>query len=44
MDETVREACIDQLGEKEGKKIRVIDGVKAGIAILQGLARDDVYA
>lgn len=38
MDALVRSACIEKLGES-GKDIHIIDGVKAGIAVLNGLAR-----
>lgn len=31
LDKTVREACIDELGEDDGTKIRIVDGVVAGI-------------
>jgi Asp/Glu/hydantoin racemase len=40
MDAWVREACVEELGEKEGKGVRIVDGVKAGVAILQGIVRD----
>jgi len=38
MDAIVRSACIEELGEI-GKNIHIIDGIKAGIAILDGLVR-----
>jgi hypothetical protein len=31
MDIIVRQAAIEELGEEEGKKIEIIDGVIAGI-------------
>ena len=37
----VREACVDVRGETEGRKVRIVDGVLAGIGILQGLIRLD---
>lgn len=41
MDEMVREACVKELGDDMAKRIRIVDGVKAGIALLDGLARTD---
>ncbi|KAL6704303.1 hypothetical protein ACN47E_008367 [Coniothyrium glycines] len=39
MDEMVREACIEELGQEDGKRIRIIDGVMAGVAWLEGAIR-----
>lgn len=39
LEEIVREACREKLGYVEGTNVRVIDGVKAGVGILQGLVR-----
>lgn len=40
MDGIVREACKEKLGDIEGKHIfMVIDGVRAGVGVLQGLVR-----
>lgn len=39
MDEMVREACIEELGEEEGKRVRIVDGVTAGVAWLEGTVR-----
>jgi hypothetical protein len=39
MDEMVREACVDELGEGEGRRVRIVDGVVAGIAWLEGAVR-----
>jgi Asp/Glu/hydantoin racemase len=39
MSETVREAAIEELGDSEGSKIRIVDGVQAGVAWLQGALR-----
>jgi Asp/Glu/hydantoin racemase len=39
MDEMVREACIEALGEVKGNKIRIVDGVVAGVAWLDGILR-----
>lgn len=39
MDVMVREACVEVLGEEEGRKVRIVDGIKAGMAILDGLTR-----
>jgi Asp/Glu/hydantoin racemase len=39
MDDVVRDACIEELGEDSGQQVHIIDGIKAGIAILDGLYR-----
>lgn len=39
MDKTVREACIEHLGEEEGNRIKIVDGVISGILHLQGALR-----
>lgn len=39
MDEMVREACVEELGEEEGKRVRIVDGVTAGVAWLEGAVR-----
>ncbi|PSN66554.1 hydantoin racemase-like protein [Corynespora cassiicola Philippines] len=39
MDEMVREACVEELGEVEGGRIRIVDGVQAGVAWLEGAVR-----
>jgi Asp/Glu/hydantoin racemase len=39
LDQAVREACIDQLGQDVGRKVHIIDGVKAGVAQLVGNSR-----
>ena len=39
LDEAVRTACVEELGEMEGKQVRIVDGVKAGVGLLYGLAR-----
>jgi Asp/Glu/hydantoin racemase len=39
LDEDVRQACIDVLGEERGKYIIIVDGVKAGVGTLVGLVR-----
>ncbi|RDI87961.1 tRNA pseudouridine(32) synthase [Venturia inaequalis] len=39
MDEMVREACIEELGEEKGKRVRIVDGVTAGVAWLEGAVR-----
>jgi Asp/Glu/hydantoin racemase len=41
MDDWVRSAAIDELGEEKGKRIRIVDGVKAGVAWLEGAVRMD---
>ncbi|KAF2733611.1 hypothetical protein EJ04DRAFT_438804 [Polyplosphaeria fusca] len=39
MDEMVREACTEELGDVEGSRVRVVDGVQAGVAWLEGAVR-----
>lgn len=39
MDQIVREACIEALGEKDGFKVVIVDGVKAAIALCDGQVR-----
>jgi Asp/Glu/hydantoin racemase len=39
MDRTVREACIEFLGEGDGRKIMIVDGVVSGVNYLQGVVR-----
>ncbi|ORY92738.1 Asp/Glu/hydantoin racemase [Leucosporidium creatinivorum] len=39
MEEMVREACVEEKGEKEGRDVRIIDGAKAGVALLEGLVK-----
>jgi len=41
MDQTVREACIEFLGEEDGQKIMIVDGVVSGVNYLQGLVRSN---
>jgi Asp/Glu/hydantoin racemase len=41
LEEAVREGCVNVMGEVEGKKVRIVDGVKAGVGILIALARGD---
>jgi Asp/Glu/hydantoin racemase len=38
LDDAVRQACIDVLGDERGKCISIVDGVKAGVGSLVGLA------
>lgn len=38
LDEAVRRACIEILGEERGRRISIIDGVKAGVGNLVGLS------
>lgn len=38
LDEAVRQACIDVLGDERGKRVSIVDGVKAGVGSLVGLA------
>jgi Asp/Glu/hydantoin racemase len=39
MDLTVREACVEFLGEEDGSKIMIVDGVVSGLNYLQGMIR-----
>ena len=39
MNEMVREAAIEELGEDKGRNVRVVDGVQAGVAWLEGVIR-----
>lgn len=39
LEEAVREACIEELGDADGKAVAIIDGVKAGVGALITLAR-----
>jgi Asp/Glu/hydantoin racemase len=39
MNEMVREAAVEELGEDQGQKIKIIDGVQAGAAWLEGALR-----
>ena len=38
LDEAVRQACIDALGDERGRRVSIVDGVKAGVGSLVGLA------
>lgn len=39
MDLTVREACIEFLGEEDGRHIMIVDGAISGLNFLQGVLR-----
>jgi Asp/Glu/hydantoin racemase len=39
MDAIVQEACVEELGDEEAQQVHIIDGVKAGIALVEGLVR-----
>lgn len=39
MDRTIREACIEFLGEEDGRRITIVDGVISGVNYLQGVVR-----
>lgn len=39
MDRTVREACVEELGEKAGERVKIVDGVVAGSIFLEGALR-----
>jgi Asp/Glu/hydantoin racemase len=36
LESVVQEACIEALGETEGRKIKIINGVVSGIRLLRG--------
>lgn len=38
LDEAVRQGCIEVLGEERGRRISIVDGVKAGVGNLVGLS------
>lgn len=42
MDQTVREACIEALGEEMGKRVRIVDGVISGVVFLEGALRAEL--
>ncbi|PVI02410.1 hypothetical protein DM02DRAFT_653554 [Periconia macrospinosa] len=39
MGEMVREACVEELGSEAGERVRIVDGVVAGVAWLEGAVR-----
>ncbi|KDE02548.1 hypothetical protein MVLG_06910 [Microbotryum lychnidis-dioicae p1A1 Lamole] len=39
MDQTVREAAVEELGAAEGERVKIIDGVKVGYFMLEGMVR-----
>jgi len=39
MDEMVEAACIEELGAERAKSVRIVDGVKAAVGMLEGLLR-----
>lgn len=39
MEEWVREACVEVLGAEKGERVRIVDGAKTGVAVLEGLVR-----
>lgn len=41
MDEMVREACVEELGKDKGSEVKIVDGVKAGVAWLEGSLRSN---
>lgn len=42
MDQTVREACIESLGEELGNRIKIVDGVISGVIYLEGSLRAEL--
>ena len=39
LDDAIRTACIEELGEEKGQMVHIVDGVKAGVVQLLGMAR-----
>ena len=39
LDRVVREACIEELGEDEGRRVKVVDGVVSGALFLEAALR-----
>lgn len=39
LDSVVRDACVERLGEDEGRRIRIVDGVVSGVLYLEGALR-----
>ena len=39
MDKIVREACMKELGDEDGQKVVIVDGVKGAIAMADGMLR-----
>lgn len=39
LEDAVRQGCVNVMGETEGKKVRIVDGVKAGVGLLVAMAR-----
>ncbi|KAH0848049.1 DCG1-like protein [Fonsecaea pedrosoi] len=39
LDSAVRTACVEALGDERGREVYIVDGVKAGVGTLYGLAR-----
>lgn len=42
MNEMVREAAVEELGEDKGRRVRIVDGVQAGVAWLEGALRSGI--
>ena len=39
LESAVRQGCVEVMGEEEGKRVRIVDGVKAGVGMLVAMAR-----
>lgn len=39
LENVVRSACVEELGDEVGSEVRIVDGVKAGVAALVGMVR-----
>lgn len=40
LEETIRGAVIEEYGQDEGSKVLVIDGVRAGVCMLEQMVRN----
>jgi len=38
LEAAVRQGCVNVMGEEEGKRVRIVDGVKAGVGLLVAMA------
>lgn len=36
MDAVVRQGCVEELGEEEGQRVKIVDGVVSGVRWLRG--------
>lgn len=40
LEEIIREACVDEYGEESARRVYVIDAVRAGVGVLEGMVRN----